>query len=161
MGPRPMLVAAAGMCLAVAAPAAPATAAPRVENAIVKRLNDIRSSRGLPRLRASRGLARAAGVKVREILSSDQLSHTSPDGTPMDRRVRRYVKAKHVGETIAWVSSRKRREAAAVVRSWMRSPAHRATLLAPRFRRIGLARRAGRLGGTRVRVLAANLASTR
>ena len=161
MGPRPTLVAAAGMCLAAVAPAAPAVAVPQVEDAVVKRVNEVRASHGLPRLRASRALARAADVKVREILISDRLSHRSPDGTPMDRRVRRYVKAEHVGETLAWVSPRRRGEAAVVVRAWMRSPAHRATLLAPRFRRIGLARRVGRLGGTRVSALAANLASAR
>jgi hypothetical protein len=44
---------------------------------------------------------------------------------------------------------------------WLASPPHRAILLDPRFRRIGIARRWGRLGGAKQAVVTADLASRR
>jgi uncharacterized protein YkwD len=46
-----------------------------------------------------------------------------------------------------------------VVRMWMHSPPHRASLLSRSFRRIGIARRKGSLGRTRAVVFTADLAS--
>jgi uncharacterized protein YkwD len=86
------------------------------------------------------------------------LGHASADGTPWDRRLRRYVHARSLGETVA-VLSRRRRMARAVVREWMNSAPHRATLLSPSFRRIGVARRAGRWNGRRSAFFTADLAS--
>jgi uncharacterized protein YkwD len=68
--------------------------------------------------------------------------HGSSDGTPFDVRVRRYVGDRAVGETLAWLTGR-RAVARRVVRMWRDSPPHRAILLAPGFRRIGIARRHG------------------
>ena len=76
----------------------------------------------------------------------------------MPTRVRRYTGADWVGENIATVA-RPRRVARRVVRMWMASPSHRAVLLSPSGRRIGVGKRAGMLGGARLAVFTADLAS--
>ena len=86
------------------------------------------------------------------------LSHCSPDGTPMATRVRRYTGADWVGENIATVT-RKGSAARKVVRMWMASPGHRAVLLSPSGRRIGVGKRRGNLAGARAAVFTADLAS--
>jgi uncharacterized protein YkwD len=54
------------------------------------------------------------------------------------RRVRRYVRSRRVGESLAWMV---RCDAETIVRMWLNSPAHRRVLLSPSFRRIGVAQR--------------------
>jgi uncharacterized protein YkwD len=44
---------------------------------------------------------------------------------------------------------------------WMDSPGHRAILLSGKYRRIGLARRTGSLGGTHACVITADFGSRR
>ena len=63
----------------------------------------------------------------------------------MATRVRRYTGADWVGENIATVT-RKRGAARKVVRMWMASPPHRAVLLSPSGRRIGVGKRSGQAG---------------
>jgi uncharacterized protein YkwD len=130
----------------------------RTERKVVRLVNRIRARHGLRRLKASRALARAANDHTGDILRSDVVSHSSSDGTPMATRVRRYTGADWVGENIATVS-RRRSAARKVVRMWMSSPGHRAVLLSPSGRRIGVGTRAGRLGGRRLAVFTADLAS--
>ena len=132
----------------------------RAERKVVKLVNGIRASHGLRRLRTSRALTRAAGRHTGDILRSDIFSHSSSDGTPMAARLRGYTGAAWVGEDIAWVS-RRRGVARAVVRMWMASPGHRAVLLAPAARRIGVGERWGRLGSAKCAVFTADLASRR
>ncbi len=133
----------------------------RFERAVVRKVNVIRRQHRLRPLRTSRGLVRAADRHSLDLLRHDVVSHTSPDGTPMARRVRRYVRAKVVGETIAWVDVRVPDQAQVVITSWMASPAHRAALLSPSFKRVGVSRRRGKLGGQRAAITTLNLASKR
>jgi len=128
------------------------------ERKVVKLVNRIRARHGLKRLKASRALARAANDHTGDILRTDVLSHSSSDGTPMATRVRRYTGADWVGENIATVT-RKGSAARKVVRMWMASPGHRAVLLSPSGRRIGVGKRAGRLGTAKRAVFTADLAS--
>ena len=128
------------------------------ERKVVKLVNRIRARHGLKRLKASRALARAANDHTGDILRTDVLSHCSSDGTPMATRVRRYTGADWVGENIATVT-RKGSAARKVVRMWMASPGHRAVLLSPSGRRIGVGKRAGRLGTAKRAVFTADLAS--
>jgi uncharacterized protein YkwD len=139
---------------------AAARAQDRVERAVVRRVNAVRARHGRRPLRRSVRLAAAADRKAREVVRTDTLSHRSPDGAPMSRRVRRYVSARRVGETLGLVR-RRRRQAARVVRAWMASPGHRVVLLAPGYRRIGVGRRRGRVGGARATAFAVNVASAR
>lgn len=132
----------------------------RGERKVVKLVNKIRARHGLRKLKASRTLARAANDHTGDMLRADCLSHTSSDGTPMPSRVRRYTGADWVGENVAAVS-RRGSQARRVVRMWMASPGHRAVLLAPSGRRIGVGRKAGRLGPVKRAVFTADLASHR
>ena len=154
----------AGLTLGCALPAAPAQAGSakqdRVERAVVKKVNALRAQHGLRKLRRSTGLSRAADVKAKEVASTSVLSHSSPDGTPMHARVRRYVRARAVGETVGYVPTRSR-QATMIVNAWMASPSHRAALLSPTFRRVGVGRRKGRMGSAKVAVFALDLASSR
>jgi uncharacterized protein YkwD len=141
---------------------APAAAAvPRLnaaERDLIRRINDVRAHHGLGGLRPGPGLNRAADRHSRDMLRSDFFAHPSSDGTPFHRRVRRYARASSVGETLAYVPSR-RGGAGTVIRGWMQSPPHRAILLQPGFTRIGLSRRWGWLGGQKRAVVTADFAS--
>jgi uncharacterized protein YkwD len=130
----------------------------RGERKVIKLVNRIRARHGLRRLRACAPLARAANDHTGDMLRADFLSHSSSDGTPMPSRVRRYTGADWVGENVAAVS-RRGSTARRVVRMWMNSAGHRAVLLSPSGRRIGVARRAGRLGSAKRAVFTADLAS--
>jgi uncharacterized protein YkwD len=132
----------------------------RVERKVVRLVNRIRTHHGLRKLRASRTLAHAASDHTGDMLRADYLSHDSKDGTPMATRVRRYTGARWVGENIA-VTSRRRGVARRVVRMWMASPSHRAVLLSPKSRRIGVGRARGRLGGAAYSVFTVDFASSR
>jgi uncharacterized protein YkwD len=138
-----------------------AAAGPRLnatEREVIQRLNDARAAHGLGALRPARGLNRAADRHSRDMLVRDFFAHPSSDGTPFDQRVRRFTRARIVGETLA--SVRKRRGGAAtVVKLWMASPSHRAIVLHPRLTRVGIARRWGTLGSTRTAVVTADFAS--
>jgi uncharacterized protein YkwD len=147
---------------ATSAPAARSDAAQRGrgEQAVIRRINDVRAQYRLAPVHFSRGLSRAADAHTRDMLQRDFFAHESSDGTPFDRRVHRYVDARAVGETLAAVAQR-RGVAALVVRLWMESPPHREVLLAPEFRRIGVARRWGELDGIERAVVTADFASRR
>jgi uncharacterized protein YkwD len=126
------------------------------ERTIVRAVNGIRARQGLPLLRVSRALARAADGHSANMLAHDFFAHGS-----MSRRVRRYVSSRSVGETLAWTPSCSRASARRVVQMWMDSSGHRAVLLSRRYRKIGVARRAGRLGSDRACVVTADFASRR
>jgi uncharacterized protein YkwD len=130
------------------------------ERAVIRELNDVRARHGLRHLRPSRALGRAADQHSRDMLRRDFFDHSSSDGTPFDRRVRRHADARHVGETLAAIG-RRHGGAGAVVRMWMRSPPHRAILLSGEFRRVGIARRWGSLGASEMAVVTADFASRR
>lgn len=141
---------------------APSDAAHRsyAERAVIRRVNYVRAQHGLAAVRFSRGLSRAADAHTRDMLQRDFFAHESSDGTSFDRRVHRFVDARAVGETLAAVEQR-RGVAALVVKLWMESPPHRAVVLAPQFRRIGVARRWGELDGIGRAVVTADFASRR
>jgi uncharacterized protein YkwD len=75
----------------------------------------------------------------------------------MGPRVRRYTSAATVGETIAWLAGRA--WATKIVSMWMHSPPHRAELLSGSYRRVGVGKRTGNLGGQRGTMVTADFAS--
>jgi uncharacterized protein YkwD len=156
---RVAAIAAALTTLAVAAPASAGAASPRldrIERSVVTKLNGLRASAGVRPLRRAPRLARAAEAKSRSIVATGDFSHAD-----MTARVRRFARARSIGETLAWVLPWQGDQADVVVAAWMASPSHRATLLSPRFRRIGVARRAGRLGASDATVFTVDVASAR
>ncbi len=133
------------------------------ERRIIRLINKNRALFHLPPLRKTPALGRSADAHSRDMLRRNFFAHHSSNGTPFERRVRRYRRAGRLGENLAYVP-RKRRgvgQARTVVGMWMASPSHRAVILNPRFRRIGIGRRAGRLGTMRATVFTADFASRR
>jgi uncharacterized protein YkwD len=132
------------------------------ERAIVRGINYQRSRYGLAALRSSGRLARAADHHSWEMLHANYFAHSSANGESFASRVRRYVNHRALGETLAMLGGGcGRGSARTVVRMWMNSPPHRAVLLSSSYRKIGLAKRTGSLGGTRACLVTADFASRR
>ena len=152
---RALLACALLSILPAAAPAA-TTGSARASfgDAVIRHVNAERRRIGVRPLRRSSALAEIAGRHALDLGALGRLDHTSSDGTRMADRVRRRVRARRVAETLAWLPQGQS-GAVLAVRAWMRSPSHRAALLSPAFRRIGVARRPAMRGV----VVAADLAS--
>ena len=156
----------ASACLLAGLFASPLTAVaaakPRVdgkERAIVRAINRQRSKHGLSALSSSRRLAKAADYHSWEMLDANYFAHESRDGGPFDQRVRRFARHKALGETLAMLGGCGRKAAGRVVRMWMNSPGHRAILLSSSYRRVGIGKRTGDLGGNRACVVTADFGS--
>lgn len=133
----------------------------RTERKIVKLINSYRARHNKSRLRASGALNRAADRHSRAMVAHDFFAHSSRNGMAAATRVRRSSRARSVGENIAFVGAGERRAARRVVDMWIASPPHRAVLLNGSFRRIGVGRRGGDLGGSRGSAFTADFASRR
>ena len=141
------------LVLAIAVLQAPATAARTHERAqveriaaleagVVRELNRVRVARGLQGLRPTLGLHTAARAHSRTMLEVGFFGHESPDGTTFSDRIRRSYSSREwrtwsVGETLL-VNEGRRIEAAAVVSAWLHSRAHRAIVLTPAWRDVGI-----------------------
>ncbi|HEX8122718.1 MAG TPA: CAP domain-containing protein [Solirubrobacteraceae bacterium] len=123
---------------------------------MIRKLNAIRAQSGVRRLRSSRRLDRAADAKSGSVAATGDFSHGDVRG-----RVARFVRARSIGETMAWVSPEQGDDADAIVGSWMASGLHRDTLLSGQFARIGVARRSGTVAGWPAVVFTVDLASAR
>jgi uncharacterized protein YkwD len=130
------------------------------EKRLVRLVNRVRLSRGLAPLAFSRGLTRAADSHSIDLARRRLLDHASPDGTPFDRRVRSFMPALDLGETLA-VVARGRGAATTVVRMWLASPPHKAILLSGSFSRIGVGIRTAWNGSQPSLFVTADFASTR
>jgi uncharacterized protein YkwD len=158
---RSTLILAAAVAVAALVTAPAAAAGPGLngfERQVIAQLNDARAQYGLAALRPLRGLNRAADRHSRDMLRSNFFDHPSSDGTPFDRRVRRFANARMVGETLAALPQR-RGGADTVVQLWLDSAVHRDIVLGADFRRIGVARRWGSLGDAQNAVVTADFAS--
>jgi len=115
-------------------------------------LNRERARHGLRGLRSNGRLRVAARRHSGHMARAKYFDHTSPAGRSMTDRVRRagYLRGSgswSLGENIAWGTGALATPRA-IVRSWMGSPGHRANILAPGFREIGI----GVASGAPVRV---------
>jgi uncharacterized protein YkwD len=106
----------------------------RTESAILKAMNSVRARHGLPALRVSGPLAKAADAHSAAMLRSGAFTHGS-----VNARLRRYTRARSVGETLAWMSRCNSRK---VVAMWLQSAAHRKIMLSRRFHAVGVGRKA-------------------
>jgi uncharacterized protein YkwD len=130
-----------------------------VEAQVIRLLNGLRAQQGLRTLRNDDGLDDAAASHSRGMVTSGQFSHESANGVPCDVRIRRFVKARMVGETISWLAGTPASEQAQrTVELWMNSPPHRQTLMTAGFRRIGVSRKGGRMFGRQGVAFTADLA---
>lgn len=109
-----------------------------LEIGVLRSVNRVRARRGLPRLRLSGRISFIAAMHAADMARNRFISHSSSNGTPFDARIRLVESARTVGENLA--AMRGRTTGRRVVRAWMRSPSHRAQVLDPRYRRIGVGR---------------------
>lgn len=151
---RAALAAAAAILVAGAVVAAvPATASPKdsgtsvltampsLDAQITAGINATRARYGLARVRLSRPLRAAAAFHSFDLAGSGTFSHDSSDGTSAWQRLAHYYPSAgyrrwQVGETL--FSASPGVTAAAAVGDWLASPEHRAILLTPAFREIGV-----------------------
>lgn len=119
-------------------------------------LNVQRRAHGLAPLRHNAGLALAGQRHARDMVQRRYFSHVSRGGTRFSTRIKRtgYLRGAGralLGENLAWGSGRLATPRQ-IVRTWMRSPGHRANILKPAFREVGIgvvrARPAGTSGAT-------------
>ena len=128
--------------------AATVTDKDRLATAVVKRINVERKNRGLRPLRVVRLLDKAADRHADSMAAAAYFRHElftprrSPEWTDFGRWIRWYYPGPGytswgAGENLAWgapdIGARK------TVRQWLKSPGHRANLLAPSWRHIGVA----------------------
>lgn len=104
-------------------------------------LNRERTTRGLPALRENGLLAAASLEHSEDMVRRRYFEHTAPDGRDVQTRLRAIGYSRGVsastGENIAYGYGAKSTPAA-IVRTWMNSPPHRADILRPAFREIGI-----------------------
>jgi|1185.fasta_scaffold196677_1 uncharacterized protein YkwD len=112
----------------------PAAAFGRSDSSIIRAMNSVRAQHALPRLRANHRLARAADAHSATMARTRVMSHGA-----FERRLRRYVRSRVIGENLAWSN---RCNARRVVQMWLASAPHRRIMLSRRFKRVGVARRA-------------------
>jgi uncharacterized protein YkwD len=106
-------------------------------------LNQQRAAHGLGRLRAHRSLQGVAQRYAGAMVRGGFFSHVSPTGSTLEQRIRqgtRYLARAlryEIGENIAWGQGALSKPRA-IVAAWMASPGHRANILRPTFREIGI-----------------------
>jgi uncharacterized protein YkwD len=96
-------------------------------------MNRVRAAHGLRPLRFDPRLERAARSHSHTMISTGSFSH----GEFGSRLLRFDVGGRLAGENLAWGSGGAG-SARAIVAAWLASPAHRANLLRPSFRRVGV-----------------------
>lgn len=106
-------------------------------------VNRERRARGLVPLRPNARLAVAARWHARDMVRHTYFGHNSRSGERFTARISRsgYLRGAArwlVGENLAWGGGAESTPRW-TVRLWMRSPPHRANILTPRFRDIGVA----------------------
>ena len=125
-------------------------AAGGAEREAIDALNDVRRANGLAPLRVSASLNNSSGDYARKMLRHDFFGH----GPSIDVA----GAFRSAGETLAYHSGWSAQPRRTVVR-WMNSPSHRAVLLSPGFRWVGMGLARGRLGSSVVTTWVAHVGS--
>jgi uncharacterized protein YkwD len=120
-----------------------------MEWSVLRNVNWVRRHYGLRALRADPGLTHAAEAHTHDMAQHFYYAHNSLSGGAWWARIRRYVHAREVAETLNYIVGprSRRREPRTIVISWMNSPPHRAILLSRGLRRIGISRQSKRRHG--------------
>jgi uncharacterized protein YkwD len=117
---------------------------------MVKKINKLRRTHGLPLLRYSDSLGRSSRRFAGHIVRANRFSH--------DRRIHASRRFRRLGEVLAYTRGWSIRRSP-VIRGWMSSSTHRAVLLNPAYRYVGAGHVCARLGGRRATIWVAQLAS--
>jgi uncharacterized protein YkwD len=116
----------------------------RSESALLTVMNQVRIAHGLRPLRADARLEGTARNHSRRMLRTGTFAHGA-----FTARIRRAgVHAPRVGENLAWSSGSLAR-ARTIVELWLASPSHRANLLRPGYRTVGVGAVSGCFNGRR------------
>jgi uncharacterized protein YkwD len=118
-------------------PFRPITAEQREEfvQRILELTNAERTRRGLSKLKLQDRLGKSADWYAAEMAKRGYFSHTDHFGRSFDRRISSFgYPWRLVGENIAFGYD----DPCSVVQAWMESPGHRANILEPRYREIGI-----------------------
>ncbi len=139
--PRRDGVGAGAACAGPDVAPAPATLA-AVAATTLCLLNGERADHGLPALATDPQLGAAATAYAQDLVAGSYFSHTGRDGSTLLDRIRGvgYVprdRPWRLGENLAWGTG-VLAAPGAIVRAWMNSPGHRANILDPGFREIGI-----------------------
>jgi uncharacterized protein YkwD len=131
-----------------------AGAATSAEGSLLRQMNAVRAAHGLAPLRFDAQLESAARFHSREMLADGVFQH----GAFAARMARFRVTGSLAGENLAWGTGA-RGTARGVVAAWLASPEHRANLLRPSFRRVGIGALTGAFQGRAgARVITADFA---
>lgn len=135
-----LAVAAAGQAGGAGDTAGGPAARPDMERAVVAQANRVRARHGLRPLRPVRPLARAARGHSRFLAARGVLQHEDARGRPFWVRLvaAGYPRNRAMGENLAQVGGCGAGPARRAVALWMGSPGHRANILSPRYRAIGV-----------------------
>jgi uncharacterized protein YkwD len=136
---RRLAVITVALCVLAPLPASAEAASP--STVLVRKINEFRKAHHLRPLRVSGSLRHSARAYSRRMMRRGYFGHGSRI-TASRRLFRR------VGEAIELHRGRRAR-ASLALRTWRRSPSHRALLLSPTFRWIGAGRTMGRFRGHR------------
>jgi uncharacterized protein YkwD len=124
------------------APAAAGASLTGTEQALLGEMNRVRAAHGLAPLRVDARLQRAARSHAGDMLRRGYFAHGS-----LSRRIQAVgARGPRVGENLAWgtgEAAKPRR----IVKMWLASPPHRANLLRPGFRRVGVGAAHGTFAG--------------
>ena len=101
------------------------------ETSLLNTMNAVRQAHGLPALRVDFHLVRAARGHSADMMRHQYFAHGSVAG----RAVAAGARGPLFGEDLAWATGI---TANWVVEHWLASPSHRAILLRPGFRRVGI-----------------------
>jgi uncharacterized protein YkwD len=135
------LIAVVPACFALVAPST-AGAGSATETSLLREMNRVRVGHHLRPLRMYPSLERAAREYSLQLLRDDVFTH----GDFAARIKRHAIPGTAAGENLAWGAG-SLATAHAVVAGWMASPGHRANLLRPGFRYVGVGTATGRFEG--------------
>ena len=112
-----------------------------LESGVLQQLNAIRVQHGLVPLKISARLTASADQHSAEMGADGYFEHNSHDGTAFWKRIAHWYASTgygywSVGENLLWSSPDVDPKHA--LELWMNSPEHRANILAPRWREIGV-----------------------
>jgi uncharacterized protein YkwD len=113
---------------------AAARVAPSVTAQVITLVNDERAKAGCAPLTEESHVTKAAQDFSDQMSAENFFSHTSPDGTTFDQRIKQAGYSKPGAENIA----RGQTSAAQVMESWMNSEGHRANILNCTLKKIGV-----------------------
>jgi uncharacterized protein YkwD len=122
------------------------------EQLVIQLVNKARASRGLAPVRANVALVKAARGHSAEMVHKRYFSHDSYSGRSFAYRLVAYgysrtgYRSWATGECIAWGQGLLGTPQA-IVKAWMRSTSHRAIILTPKFRDVGVGVHSGSYQG--------------